>query len=205
MFFLVRDETPNSTLAPYKKIDLLEKQSSARFISLRGLIPCDPDEKSLVSAAARKLSLAGQASSQALVLVAPTFADIRILALNPNGVSRYRLVGQTAFGPEFLEDDAIKATLLPSIQLAHSDVERLNAAISRNTRNAMTAREYGGKDGVMYYFSYGQAFCASTWSPEPETVAGQLTSLVDEVLADQPSPTIIRQAINSLENFESSL
>ena len=205
MFFLAQDKASDAALAPYKKIDSLEAKSSARFIALKGLAPCDPDEKHWVSASARKLVLSGQPSPQALVLVAPTFSDIRILALNSNSLSRYRLVGQTAFGPEFLEDDTTKTTLLPSLDLARSDIERINAAISRNTRNAMSARDSGGKDGVMYYFSFGQAYCASTWSPEPETLAGQLTSLVDELLADQPSPTNISHAINSLEKFESAL
>jgi hypothetical protein len=151
-----------------------------------------------------KLHKQGEPSPQAMVVVAPSFSDIEVLAINRNEIRRYRFTGQTAFDGTFLDTDSATATTLPGVDLKQSDHERIDSAMSRNTRYAMSIQQPGGKDGIMYYFRYGSGHCASVWSPDPQTLAGHLAALVDELRGDQPDFSRIRLAIESLESFERS-
>ncbi len=186
------------------RIDSLEAKASFRFGVMRGMTPCDANGERWISVADRILRLSEQKTPQTLIVVAPTFSDIRVLALNPDEMLRYRFTGQTAFRGVFFDVDSVRATRLPAVELEPSDMDRLNAAVLRNSKFAASVRASGAKDGVGYFVRYGSAYCAAASSPEPGTLRGQFAALADELLTDRPSSAGIRHAINELEKLELS-
>src|SRR5690606_2508195 len=91
-----------TTQETYRRISALEDRARHRFAESRGLTPCGNDERRWLSAAERKLALAGYPSPRVIVVAAPTFSDISLLAIGDAALDRYTFPEQTAFGPEFL-------------------------------------------------------------------------------------------------------
>lgn len=203
VLFVKSNQSNDPVKQTYRKTSALESRAKKRFNEARSLAPCGYDERLWLTAAERKLAVAGQSSQHAIVLIAPTFSDIYLLTFGIAGIERYTFPGQTAFGPEFTENDHVKPARLPQISLPHEIHERLLAAVSRNTEYAMSSRE-SGHDGVVYYFKRGSE-CAMAWSPTEGTVGGYLTELVDSLSEDHPSIPTIERTLDSLERLELAL
>lgn len=172
-----------------------------RFAEARGLSPCRYDDRLWTAAAERKLALAGQPRPRALVLVAPTFSDIHVLAFGPAGLDRYTFPRQTAFGPEFTENDQVKPMPVGAVSLSPDSYERVIAAVSRNSEYAVSSSE-SGHDGVVYYFQNDADRCAFAWSPSKGTIGGHLAGLVDVLAEEHPSAESVEQTLSALENLE---
>ena len=130
--------------------------------------------------------------------------QVAVIAVSPEGIFRYRWHGTDKFDPDSMDKGSSELAELPILDLSRTDLWRLNEAISRNTRFAMSSRKSDGKDGVSNYFRRGTEHCASAWSPDEGTLGGYITAIVDELSLDQPAATNVTGAIDSLESFEAT-
>lgn len=201
LLFLYSNRAHDETQTTFERISALDASAKKRFLESRGLTPCRYEDRLWLSAAERKLRIAGRSSPRTLVVVSPTFSDVYVLAWTATSIERYTFPGQTGFDSDFVEDDRVRAKLLEPVTLPQRSNERLLSALSRNTEYAMSSPE-SGFDGVMYYFKTGTTQCAFAWSPTEGTVVGDLGQLVELLTEDHPASSAIDRTLDSLEALE---
>ncbi|GAA5011431.1 hypothetical protein GCM10025793_23980 [Lysobacter lycopersici] len=199
--FKFENEKHDPAQVAYEKLPVLEERAKKRFSEARALSPCGLDENRWILAAERKLKIQGAPIPQTEILIAPTFADIELLTFNSNRVYRYTFPQLTAFGPDFLESDKVEAKARRPIAIPGDEYERIVAAISRNTKYAMSSREYG-HDGVVYYFKSGEDKCAFAWNPYEDAIGGHLTRISEILSKDPPVVRDINDELKALEDLE---
>lgn len=180
----------------------LEQRARDRYEAFGELAACDFHRDQWPQAAQRHLAAAGEPAYPVLVAVTPTFSEIMLLGVSPEGVTRYRMPGVTAFGPEFIGAPQLTPQKLASIDVPRDDLLRLSSGLRRNAQYAIGNLQ-PGLDGVSYYIMAGTDWCAVTWSPQ-SGISHALVAAVESLLEPEPSAAALREALARLEYIEQS-
>jgi len=203
VLLLLRFMATEHDIADPKSLSALEASAKTRLKNNDGLIPCDANRGDLrVDAALRE---AGIEPPRVMIVVVPSFSPMLAIGLHDDHIRRFR----------FDESESVSAAVPPAgntinvtewapIRLDRADADRLTAGVMRNTRYAMAKATSGTKDGTRYWFWDGADRCAYALSPEPGTLAHQVTQIVDVVTAETTTAAAIMDAVDTLEQFEST-
>jgi len=185
-----------------QRADELERVAKHRFENFRGLSPCEGDAWQLLRAARGKLIAIGESDANLIVVIAPTFSEIELVAFGPDYIRTYRFPGQTGFTPpsgDWFSPTPLKVSDTP---LTASEQFTVVTPLVRHVRYAMTAREYG-LDGISYYFGSGDDDCAFAWGPRRSGSIGLITDMITETTGQAPSTEkllAIARAINRADS-----
>ena len=169
--------------------DRLERIAEHHFESARGLSPCqEGDTWLLLQSARNRLVSIGESKANLIVVVAPTFSEIELIAIGPDYIRAYRFPGQTGFTPPSSEWFSPTPLKISDISLTPSEQFAIVTPIRRHITYAMTAREYGF-DGVGYYFGNGDVDCAFAWTPHGTGPSGLIVDMVAEASGQAASVT----------------
>lgn len=180
----------------------LEELAKHRFENGRGLTPCEGYAWETVRAARGRLISMGDSDASSLVVVAPTFSEIKLVAFGPDYIRAYRFPGQTGFSPPSAEWFSPSPEKLSNISLAALEQLAISTPINRHVRYAMTAREYG-HDGDSYYFGTGDDGCAFAWSPRGVGPGGLIADMIAEVTGKEPSVERLVELAGTIDRADS--
>ena len=165
----------------------LEKIAKHRFESARGLSPCnDYYAYETLKSAGNRLVTIGDSNANPIVVVAPTFSEIELIAFGPGYIRAYRFPGQTGFTPPSSEWFSPTPQKIAEVLLTPSEQFEIVTPIHRHIKYAMTARDLGN-DGVSYYFGDGAGGCAFAWMPRGEGPSGLIAQMIAEASGQAPS------------------
>jgi hypothetical protein len=163
----------------------LAAHAADRYENFRGLSPCEPWTYDFVVSAQDRLIAAGEPAPDMVVVIAPTFAEVEVVALSSSHLKSYRFGEQTGFDMPSSRWFSGTPTVISDTPLESSEYFRLYSPFARHVKYAMTARQLGF-DGTSFYFGLGRSECAMAWSPHTGQ-AGLMSQILYE--ASQPSPS----------------
>ncbi|HVI25361.1 MAG TPA: hypothetical protein VM576_04100 [Xanthomonadaceae bacterium] len=187
-----------------ERAERLAQAAARRFEDGRGLTPCDMPARELMEAAQAKLVVLGESRANPIVIVAPTFSEVKVVAFEPDLIRTYRFPGSSGAAVPSSTWFAGPAQKVGEMSMSPQVSQEIVAPLARHVRYAMTTPMFG-MDGVTFYFGYGASDCAFTWSPGGRGPARLMTDLVEEASSRSPSVAKLRSLAAAIDAADESL